>query len=165
MEKYHPNSLYSRFAVESNGYFYRWQHGNVDADDEEENQLYKVPLYDLNWKDRTVGSIVQQYGLQLAQARRPRASIAEYWKASSVGPLTCDNYGQYCSRNRFNLHQKFFYINAAQPEDFDEHGVLADKFHKVRPVLEKYKLCNDLGITFDFWPYGGSGSIFPGQPD
>ena len=53
MERFHPNSLYNRFATESNGYFYRWQHGNADADDEEERDLYKVPLYDLNWKDRT----------------------------------------------------------------------------------------------------------------
>ena len=37
-----------------------------DADDEDENNLYKVPLYDLMWKDRTVGSIVQLYGLQPA---------------------------------------------------------------------------------------------------
>ena len=108
------------------------------------------------------------------------------------------------------MHQRFFYINAAQPEDFDESGVLLDKFHKVRPVIDKYrglfrknwlpeqylavdesivpykgkfcpcriympdkpvkfgiklyKLANDLGITLDVWPYGGSGSSFPGQP-
>ena len=37
------------------------------------------------------------------------------------------------------MHQRFFYINAAQPEDFDESGVLLDKFHKVRPVINKYR--------------------------
>ena len=181
-----------------------------DADDEEEMELYKVPVYDLQWRDRTVGSIVQQYGLQLAQARRPRASISHYWRTDTCGPLTPDNYGEFCSRNRFNLHQRFFYINAAQPEDFDDKGVLLDKFHKVRPVIDKYrglfranwspeqhlavdesivaykgkfcpcriympekpvkfgiklyKLCNQFGITLDCWPYGGTGSKFPGEP-
>ena len=62
MDRFHPTTLYNKFAVESNGYFYRWQHGNADADDEEERGLYTVPLYDLNWRDRTVESIVQQYG-------------------------------------------------------------------------------------------------------
>ena len=92
MDKFHPISLYHQFAEQSNGYFYRWQHGNNDADDEEEAELYKVPIYDLNWKDRTVGSMVQQFGLQLAQARRPRARIADYWRTDSRGPLTPDNY-------------------------------------------------------------------------
>ena len=210
MAAYHPNSLYQRFADESNGYFYRWHHGLTDVDDVEESSVYKVPLYDLAWKDRTMGSIVQQYGLQLAQARRPRASISDYWRTDTVGPLTPDNYAQFCSRNRFNLHQRFFYINAAQPEDFDDLGVLLDKFHKVRPVIDTYrglfrrnwlaeqylavdesivaykgkfcpcriympdkpvkfgiklyKLSNDLGVTLDVWPYGGTGSTFPGQP-
>ena len=45
----------------------------------------------------------------------------------------------YCLRNRFNQHQKFFYINAVQPEDVGETGVLLDKFHKVQPVIEKYR--------------------------
>ena len=30
--------------------------------------------------------------------------------------------------------------------------------------IKLYTLANDLGITLDFWPYGGSGSSFPGQP-
>ena len=76
-----------------------------DADDEEEMGLYKVPVYDLQWKDMTVGSIVQQYGLQPAQAR---ASISHYWRTDTCGPLTPDKYGEFCSRNRFNLHQRFF---------------------------------------------------------
>ena len=126
MAAYHPNYLYQKFADESNGYFYRWNHGLNDADDEEERELYKVFLYDLNWKDRTMGSIVQQFGLQLAQARRPQAKISEYWRTDTVGPLTPDNFSEFCSRNRFNLHQFFFYINAAQPEDFSECGVLLD---------------------------------------
>ena len=210
MEKFHPNSLYHRFAEESNGYFYRWHHGLADFDDVEEAELYHVPLYDLTWKDRTIGSIVQQYGLQLAQARRPRARMSDYWSTETIGPLTPDNYSDFCSRNRFNLHQRFFYINAAQPEDYGDMGVLLDKFHKVRPVIDTYrglfrknwrpeqflaidesiipykgkfcpcriympekpvkfgikvyKLCNKLGITLDFWPYGGKDSKFPGEP-
>ena len=210
MEKFHPNSLYDRFAEQSNGYFYKWQHGMNDLEDEEEADIYKVPVYDINWKDRTLGSMVQQFGLQLAQARRPRARISDYWRTDSCGPLTPDNYSEYCSRNRFNLHQKFFYINAVQPEDLGDDGTLLDKFHKIRPVINKYrglfrtnwkpeqflaidesiiaykgkfcpcriympdkpvkfgikvyKLCNDLGITLDFWPYGGKNSTFPGEP-
>ena len=58
MAAYHPNSLYQRFADESNGYFYRWHHGQTDIDDVEESSIYKVLLYDLAWKDRTMGSIV-----------------------------------------------------------------------------------------------------------
>ena len=141
MDKFHPISLYHQFAEQSNGYFYRWQHGNNDADDEEEAELYKVPIYDLNWKDRTVGSMVQQFGLQLAQARRPRARIADYWRTDSRGPLTPDNYRLLFEK--FNQHQKFFYINAVQPEDVGETGVLLDKFHKVRPVIEKYRGCSE----------------------
>ena len=30
--------------------------------------------------------------------------------------------------------------------------------------IKVYKLCNDLGITLDFWPYGGKNSTFPGEP-
>ena len=108
------------------------------------------------------------------------------------------------------MNHRFFYINAAQHNDFDDLGVLLDKFHKVRPVIDQYrglfrrnwvaeqylavdetivpykgkfcpcriympdkpvkfgiklyKLSNDLGVTLDFWPYGGTGSTFPGQP-
>ena len=99
-----PNSLYQRFADESNGYFYRWHHGLTYVDDVEEKAIYKAPLYDLVWKDSTIGSIVQQYGLQLAQARRPRACISDYWRTDTVGPLTRDNFSEFCSRNKFNLH-------------------------------------------------------------
>ena len=36
MEKYHPSSLFQRFAEQSNGYFYRLQHSMNDLEDEEE---------------------------------------------------------------------------------------------------------------------------------
>ena len=144
MAVFHPNSLYQIFADESNGYFYCWYHGLADVDDVKESALYKVPLYDLAWKDRTIGSIVQQYGLHFAQARRPRACISDYWRTNhdTVGHLmlTPDNFSEFCSRNRFNLHQLLVYINATQPEDFDDLGVLLDKFHKVCPVIDMYRV-------------------------
>jgi len=56
-------------------------------EDEEEADINKVPFYDINWKDRTLGSMVQQFGLLLAQARRPRARILDYWQTDSCGPL------------------------------------------------------------------------------
>ena len=47
---------------------------------------------------------------------------------------------------RFNLHQKFFYINAVPLEDVGETGVLLDKLHKVRPVIDKYR-----GLFRTYW--------------
>ena len=58
MAAFHPNTLYRRCADESNQYFYCWHHGLADVDNVEESALYKVPLYNLAWKDRTIGSIV-----------------------------------------------------------------------------------------------------------
>jgi len=39
------------------------------------------------------------------------------------------------SRNRFNLEKKYFYINHAEEDDFEDNGKLKDTWHKVRPFI------------------------------
>ena len=146
VEQFIPIHMFARIAQETNAYRARCKQSakNMDAD---EADFYDAPQvteddisaferdYDLQWEDQSIGSIIRYLGMHIGMAIRPRRSISDYWSKDSFGCLTPDSFSRYMSRNRFNLVKKYFYINHAEEDDFDDNGKLKDPWHKVRPFI------------------------------
>ena len=148
LEQFIPISMYARIAQETNAYRARCKQtsNNMDHDEldfydnpkvtDEDISLFERD-YELKWEDQSIGSICRYIGMHVGMAIRdgPRRTIEDYWSKESFGCLTPDNFSQYMSRNRFNLIKKYFYINHAQPNAFDDNGKLIDPWHKLRPFI------------------------------
>ena len=146
LEQFIPISMYARIAQETNAYRARCKQtsNNMDHDEldfydnpkvtDEDISLFERD-YELKWEDQSIGSICRYIGMYVGMAIRPRRSIEDYWSKESFGCLTPDNFSQYMLRNRFNLIKKYFYINHAQPNAFDDNGKLIDPWHKLRPFI------------------------------
>jgi hypothetical protein len=153
LERFIPVSFWARVAQETNAYRERCLRdpaavdgddpditlSNVEGNDNEDLLAAEAAMfnrdYDLKWKDQSLGSIVTWVGMHIGMCLRPRANQSSYWDPRHIGALRPDAYGDYMSRNRFNLINKYFYINHAKPQDFVDNKLI-NPLHKVQPLVD-----------------------------
>ena len=146
VEQFIPITMFAKIAQETNAYRGQCKQSakHMDADEQDfydSNEVTDEQVadferdYDLPWEDQSIGSIIRYLGVHVGMAIRPRRSIADFWSKESFGCISPDTFGRYMSRNRFNLIKKYFYVNHATEEDFDQNGKLLNPWHKLRPFI------------------------------